>query len=208
MKIGIIGAGMVGGTLGRRFAEAGNEVWFGVPDPTDAKHQELGAVGKVGTVPEAASNGDVLVVAVPYAALPSVAEEIKRYPGKIVLDCSNPINASFTGVASNSGTSAAEELVKASGNVSVVKIFNTVGFNVMANPSYDGRKAAMLYAGDDTMAKEVAKGLASSIGFEPIDAGPLSQAKWLEAFAWLWISMAMKQGHGRQFAFGYLNRGE
>jgi predicted dinucleotide-binding enzyme len=82
-----------------------------------------------------------------------------------------------------------------------VKCFNTVGFNIMENPDLAGRKASMLYCGDDPEAKDTAKQLASDIGFDPVDAGPLNQASLLEHMSWLWVTMAMKYGHGREMAF-------
>ena len=92
------------------------------------------------------------------------------------------------------------------GSAKVVKCFNTVGYGIMANPDFNGRKASMLYCGDDAASKELVAGLAADLGFAPVDAGALAQSKWLESLAWLWISMALKFGHGTETAFFYEQR--
>jgi predicted dinucleotide-binding enzyme len=87
-----------------------------------------------------------------------------------------------------------------------VKAFNTVGFNVMADPSFGGSKAVLFYCGDDAGAKGVVAELASGIGFDAQDAGPLTQARLLEPFALLWISLAVMHGYGRGLGFQLLRR--
>jgi predicted dinucleotide-binding enzyme len=87
----------------------------------------------------------------------------------------------------------------------VVKIFNTVGYNVMANPSFPAGPATLFYAGDDPAAKKVAHDLAAQIGFDPADAGPLSKSRVLEYFAILWIGLAYG-GYGREIAFQLMRR--
>ena len=87
----------------------------------------------------------------------------------------------------------------------MVKIFNTIGYNVMANPSFGSVPATLLYCGDDGDAKSVARDLAAAIGFDPVDAGPLRQARVLEPFALLWISLAFG-GQGREIAFRLMRR--
>jgi predicted dinucleotide-binding enzyme len=82
-----------------------------------------------------------------------------------------------------------------------VKAFNTVGFEIMADPDFGGRGATMLIAGDDESAKAVASDLARQIGFEPVNAGPLAIARLLEPMALLWINLALIQGYGTRIAF-------
>jgi hypothetical protein len=76
----------------------------------------------------------------------------------------------------------------------------------MANPSFGSERPALLYCGDDAAAKQTTKQLAEGIGFEALDAGPLAQARLLEPFALLWISLALKYGYGRDMAFKLLRR--
>lgn len=88
----------------------------------------------------------------------------------------------------------------------VVKAFNTVGFNIMADPRFEGGRTAMFYCGDDAKAKSTVAGLINELGFEALDAGPLTQARLLEPFALLWISLALQYGYGREIAFQLLRR--
>ncbi|HLK13705.1 MAG TPA: NADPH-dependent F420 reductase [Fimbriimonadaceae bacterium] len=194
MNIAVIGNGNVGGTLGRRWAEVGHDVVFGVRGP----ESNAGPV-KAQSVKEAVAGADVVVFALPYSAIVEAATGLDL-SGKVLVDCTNPIAPDFSGPAAKAG-SASEELAKATGSNLVVKAFNTCGYEVMADPNFRGRKATMLICGNDAGAKETVAKLAADLGFEPADAGPLSQARWLEAFAWVWISMSMKYGHGRSMAF-------
>ena len=88
----------------------------------------------------------------------------------------------------------------------VVKIFNTTGFSNMENPEYGEGRSMMLYCGDDAQAKEVAAQLATELGFEPYDVGPLTEARLLEPFALVWIHLAVLQGMGSGFAFRLMRR--
>ena len=205
MKIGILGTGNVGSALGKRLAQAGHEVKFGARNPDSPEvatlKQEAGANASAGPTAEAIEFGEAVIFALPYSAIEGIVEEAgDGFGEKILIDCVNPISADFSGLDCE-GDSAAEQLAKWSGSSRVVKCFNTVGSNIMDNPDFGGTPATMLYCGDDAEAKSIVAGLAAEIGFAPVDAGPLLQAKWLESLAWLWISMALKFGQGREMAF-------
>ncbi|HWA83945.1 MAG TPA: NADPH-dependent F420 reductase [Fimbriimonadaceae bacterium] len=207
MKIGIIGAGNVGRTLGSRWLEAGHSVRYGVRDAGSGKYADLfGPDVFWGSGLEAAEFSDVVVFSTPWKATLEAVAEAGNLDGKVVLDCVNAINPDFSGLELKRTDSVAERIATAAPKAKVVKIFNTVGFNIMANPDFDGQPATMLYCGDDVDAKATAAQLAVDIGFDPVDAGPLIQARYLEAFAWLWISMAIKEGHGREMAFRLMKR--
>lgn len=198
MKIAMIGAGNVGGTLGKRFCEKGHDVVYGVPDPS--KHSDLNAK----SVADAVKDAEVVVLATPWSATKDAVHAAGDLSGKILIDATNPIKSTFDGMID--GPAAAEQVASWAKGAKVAKAFNTVGFNIMANPSFPGGAASMLVASDDADAKKVAMRLAEDIGFEAVDAGPLAQAKYLEDFAWLWISMAMKYGQGREMAFHLMKR--
>jgi predicted dinucleotide-binding enzyme len=87
-----------------------------------------------------------------------------------------------------------------------VKAFNSIGVNIMADPNFNGRSALLLYCGDDGDAKAAVARLATELGFEAQDAGPLRQARVLEPVALLWVSLAYAQGLGREFAFQIVKR--
>lgn len=204
MKIAIIGAGNVGGTLGQRWAESDHQVTYGTPHPDSDDTVALvdkTPDGQAKTTPEAVEDAEVVVFAVPWTALESAAKEAGDLGGKVVIDCTNPIAADFSGLDPAIAPSGAEHLARWMPGTRIVKAFNTVGFNIMASPEFGDHGASMLICGDDVQAKEVVKGLAEDIGFEPEDAGPLSMAGYLEHLAWLWIAMALKYGHGREMAF-------
>ena len=210
MKIGIIGAGNVGGALGRGWIAKGHEVKFGVPDPASNKIgalvTELGPHATAGSVAEAAAFGEVVALAVPWQAAQDAVQQAGSLAGKTLLDCTNPIKADFSGLEIGHTTSAGEMVAQWAAGANVVKIFNTTGANIMADSKFASQLPVMFYCGDHTAAKTTAAQLAAELGFDPIDAGTLTQAALLEAAAWLWITMALKYGQGRDMAFALLKR--
>jgi len=207
MRIGIIGAGMVGGTLGTRWARAGHEVVWGVRDPAATKIAALCAAAghgaRAATVAEAAAGAEVIVLATPWRAVAEVLAACGDLAGRALLDCTNPLTPDLAGLAVPSGGG---EVARLAPGARVVKIFNTVGFNVMADPRFGERAATMLYCGDDEAAKAVAAALAADLGLEAVDAGPLAKAGLLEYAALLWIHLAMSQRLGREIAFVLMRR--
>lgn len=211
MKIAIIGTGSVGSALGRGFARAGHEVVFGVRDVGKPEVrrlvEETGA--RAGSVAEAAAGAEVVVLATPWGGTRDVVQAAGGLDGKIVLDCVNPLKRDLSGldVGGEEGRgSAAEQIAAWAPGARVVKIFNTTGANNMADPIYDGERTLMLYCGDDAEAKRAAARLAEDLGFEAVDAGPLSAASLLENLAMLWIHLAYRGGLGRDFAFRLVRR--
>jgi predicted dinucleotide-binding enzyme len=208
MRIGIIGAGSVGGTLGRGWAGAGHEVTFGVRDLASPKAAELaqGTSAKVASVAGAAAFGEVVVFATPWEATEEAVKGAGDLAGKIVFDCTNPLAPQLSGLTHGFETSAGEMVASWAPGARVVKIFNTTGANNMANPDFHGVAATMFYCGDDAEAKAVASRLAADLGFDPVDAGDLAQARLLEPLALLWIRLAYVQKQGREIAFKLMKR--
>jgi predicted dinucleotide-binding enzyme len=210
MKIAIIGAGSVGRALGRAWLCVGHDVTFGVRDPQDPKHRELGEiVGKgvqVADVPAAAAAAEVIVLATPWPATRSATEAAGSLAGKLVLDCTNPLAPDLSGLTLGHQTSGGEQVAAWALGASVFKVFNSTGFNIMASPVLGGHPAVMLFCGDDDSRRATVAQLVTEVGFEAIDAGGLAAARLLEPFALLWISLAYRQGLGRDFAFALLRR--
>jgi predicted dinucleotide-binding enzyme len=210
MRIGVIGAGSVGGTLGRRWAERGHEVLFGVRDATDEKVRRLlsasGGRARAGSVEQAGAFGEVVVLTTPWSAAESALRAAGDLRGKTLLDCTNPLKSDLSGLTIGHTTSGGEQVAAWARGAKIVKIFNTTGFDNMADPEYKEGPATMLYCGDDSSAKTTAATLAADLGFDPVDAGPLVQARLLEPYALLWITLAYKQGLGRSFAFRLVRR--
>lgn len=203
MRLGIIGAGHVGGTLGRLWEAQGHDVRFGVRDPGATSGGGL-PHDRTGTVADVAAFGDVIVLAIPWEAAANALGVAGPLSGKTVIDCINPVLPDLSGLALGTTTSAGEEIAKLIPKAKVVKCFNTLGATNFANPTFNGEKASMLFCGDDAGAKLIVSELGNQLGFDMVDAGPLAQARWLEAMAILWISMAHKYGGSQRSAFRLL----
>lgn len=202
MKIGIIGAGNVGGTLGKTWAAEGHEVIYGVRNPDDPKYNDLIAAtqnGRTLSVTETLVWGQILLLAVPVAALPEIFAQADLR-GKILIDANNRFNT-----PADSKGSLAEDIQAMAPDAHVVKAFNTIGANHMTGRRSDVEPATMFICGDNAPAKLKVIGLASDAGFEPLDCGPLSNAHLLEAMALLWIDL-MRRGMGRDIAFKLIHR--
>ena len=201
MKIGILGAGNIGGNLGRRWAQGGHAIKFGVrrPDEIAALVQACGAQASAGDAKAAAEFGDVVVVAVPWGAVKDVVGSLGELRGKIVVDATNPLTWK-DGPVHAVATSGAEEIAALVPGAIVVKAFNTLGAEHIMNPVVGGLAADVFLATDDAGARETVARLASEIGFRPLDLGPLRNARVGEHLAVAWIHLAMKSGLGRDIA--------
>ena len=210
MNVGIIGAGNVGGTLGKRWARNGHRVFFASREPDSAQMRKLvaeaGQGAKSGSVAEAAAANEVLLIATPWPATQEALKNAGDLSGKIVIDATNPLLPSLDGLSIGTTTSAGEQVAQWARGARVIKAFNTVGYNIMANPAFPGGRIAMFYCGDDAVAKRTVAALIEELGFEALDAGPLSQSRVLEPFALLWISLALKQGYGGEIGFQFMRR--
>jgi predicted dinucleotide-binding enzyme len=132
-------------------------------------------------------------------------EQMGNLRGNILVDCTNPIAPGLR-LAVGHSSSGAEQLARWVQDTSVVKAFNTMGFETMGEPVFSGDAATTFICGDDMKANQTVADLAEEIGFETVITGPLKHARYLEPMAMLWIEMAMKQGHGRDIAFRLLHR--
>lgn len=210
MKIGIIGSGNVGGTLGTRWAQGGHQVVFGSRSPESDKMRQL--AGKAGKGARAASfaetleASELLLLATPWPATKETVKGLGDLKGKVLIDATNPLLPDLSGLEFGTTTSGGEQVAGWARGARVVKALNGVGFNIMANPAFGGDRPVMFYCGDDAAAKKTVKPLVEELGFEAVDAGPLSQARLLEPFAHLWISLALVHGQGREIGFKLLRR--
>jgi predicted dinucleotide-binding enzyme len=186
-RVGIIGQGNVGSALKRGLERAGHDVMT-------AGHDER-AVHAIATW------ADVIVLAVPYAALDDVLRETDgALDGKIVVDVTNALTKDFE-LAVGFTTSGAEQLQAKLPRAKVVKAFNTVFAQHMDDGHVKGQSLSAFVAGDDSRANAVVMILAKSIGFDPIDAGPLKNARWLETLGYLNIQLGFAQKMGTDIGF-------
>jgi len=194
MNIAIIGTGNVGRALGGSFLRAGHDVVLASHHPEGARAaaDEIGA--RSAAVHEAAEGADLVALAVPYPALDDViAATGGALDGKIIVDVTNPLTADYSGLALGD-TSAAEQIRGKVAGGRVIKAFNSALAARQADPAVDGTPIDGFVAGDDEEAKTKVLDLVAAIGMRPIDAGPLAMARYLEALAFLNISLQMRHG--------------
>lgn len=182
LRIGVIGSGRIGGTVGELWVKAGHQVMFSSLDLDHDKAlaARLGSGARAGTPKEAGAFGEVLFISVPYAALPSVGRDLgDLLKGKIVLDSCNPIPG-------RDGDMAVEARAKGTGIASplflpgarLVRAFNSVGYaRLQAEAHRAGERVGIPLAGDDAQALKTAARLVQDAGFEPVVVGPLARAK-------------------------------
>ena len=212
MQIAIIGAGNVGGALGKAWARAGHAITYGVPDPSDEKHRATAeAAGGAGlfSVGQAVQRADAIVLAVPFDAVAGVLAAAGDLSGQLVIDLTNPLRLGAAGLELSLGfdRSAAEHVASLAPSAAVFKTLNQVGFEVLENTTGYAVPPVMFVAGDDAGRKPVVMGLVADLGFHAVDAGDLRVAPLLEPYGMLWIHMALDRKAGRDNAFAYLARG-
>jgi 8-hydroxy-5-deazaflavin:NADPH oxidoreductase len=182
LRIGIIGAGHIGGTLAALWVSAGHEVMISSrhPDELQGLARSLGPKAHVGTPREAAVFGEVVLVSVPYGALPQVGRDLKsELAGKIVLDTGNPYpqrdgEMAVAARAKGTGVASAEYLP----GVRLVRAFNAINSGDLRSEAHrQGAPIAIPLAGDDPQALQVAQQLVSDAGFVPVVVGPLARAR-------------------------------
>ncbi len=200
MRIAVIGAGNVGGGLGKAFAAVGHEVVFGVRDPESSK--TLAALVEIpaasaASPSDAVDGADVIVFALRPVAIGAMVADLPPLTDRIVIDAMNR----FDGDPLRSTT---EDLAALLPGAKLAKAFNTIGFENLTTARDRRTPVAMFVAGDDPDAKRVAMGLATEIGFEAEDAGGLANCRPLEEMVRVWI--ALTQTHGRTVGFA-LSRG-
>jgi 8-hydroxy-5-deazaflavin:NADPH oxidoreductase len=182
-RIGVIGSGHIGGTIGTLWVKSGHPALFSSRHPEELKDlvAGLGELAKAGTVDEAITFGDVLFIAVPYGALPQIGQDYgAKLNGKVVLDACNA-------VAARDGAPIADEVEKEGiGVVSqkylsgarIVRAFNTMNYKIFAKEANrPDPKLAIPIAGDDAQAVQVAAGLVRDAGFDPVVVGKLADAR-------------------------------
>jgi 8-hydroxy-5-deazaflavin:NADPH oxidoreductase len=155
----------------------------------------------VGTVEDAIGPAELVILATPHLAALQVARQVPDWAQRVLVDATNPIAPGLAGLTVGTTTSGAEEIARLARHARVVKAFNTTGFENMADPHYPGGDLFMPVAGDDAEARARVLALATLIGFDAVDLGPLAAARYLEPMAMVWIELALRRGHGRDFGF-------
>ena len=210
MDIAVLGTGRVGSALGSRWAQKGHRVFYGVKEPQNPEFQALlersGPNAAAMTVQQAAAAGQAILLAIPWDVTAEVLDSLDSLDGKILIDCINPLTSDLKGLQLGFTTSAAEQIANWVPEAKVVKAFNTVSDAAMADPCFREQPATMFYCGDDEAAKAVVRQLTEDLDLEPVDAGPLVNARQLEPMAALYVYLAIFGGWGGDCAFRIVKR--
>jgi 8-hydroxy-5-deazaflavin:NADPH oxidoreductase len=208
MRIGILGSGLMGGKLGTLFARAGHDVVFSYARSEQKLKRlarEARGTARAGTPGDAARDADALLLAVHWSRVNDVLKQAGDLSGKVIVTCSLPMNADDTGLIIAHTSSGAEALAKKARQAAVVSAFGTVPSEVLFDV-YDARRRtrrrpSLLYCGDDEAAKGVAAKLIRDVGFDPVDAGPLRIARYLEPFTLAIAQLAYEGDEGPEVAY-------
>lgn len=209
MKIGIIGAGNVGTGLGRRLAAHGHEIMVSfarTPDKVAAAAAAIGAGARAVTPAEAVAESELVVLATPWGVTLDVTRELAALlANRIIWDTTNPLKPDMSGLAVGTTSSGGEEVAKLTPGARVVKAIAPFA-EVLQSPVDDLISAppGVFVCGDDPAARAVVAGLVTAIGGDPVDAGPLTMARYAEPAAMLLVQLAYVQGFGPQIGLTVL----
>ena len=199
MKVAIVGYGNMGSALAAGLVKAGHQVTLTGKDAGKAEAAAVKTGAKARQGAEAIKDADVVIATAPYQAQVEALQGLGDLAGKVVVDISNPLKADMSGLQVGHTTSAAEEIAKGLPGAKVVKAFNTIFAQVLnEGPAFKTGPAQVFFAGDDAGAKDQVKELIGSLGFDAVDAGPLTNARYLEPMGMLniWFGYMAKQGAG------------
>lgn len=213
MRIGILGSGLMGGKLGTLWARAGHEVVFSY-SRSEQKLEKLAREAKgrarAGTPREAAQDADAVLLAVHWSRVDDVLKQAGDLSGKVIVSCSLPLNADDTDLVIAHTSSGAEALARKTPKARVVSAFSTVPSEVLFGVFAARRKATrpnVVYCGDDAKSKKVAAELIRDVGFDPVDAGPLRIARYIEPFTLLIGRLAYETDEGPELAYRFMRFG-
>jgi predicted dinucleotide-binding enzyme len=209
MNILVLGAGNMGAAFVKQLTRAGHKVT--VTARNLEKAQALAAANPGATAvaaTNAAAQTEVVVLATGYADAVSALQSVGDLTGKVVIDITNPLTADYMGLTLGYSTSAAEEIARAVPQATVVKAFNTLFAQVLAEGADfgNGQTATVFVASDSERARQTASTLAESLGFKTVDAGSLKNARYLEPLAGLNIYLGYGAGLGTGIAPTWIRR--
>lgn len=207
MRIGIIGAGNIGSGLGNLFAKNGHEVMFSYShDPKKIQRvaNEAGANAQSGTPEQAARFGDVVVLAVGWGAVIDALKAAGSLDGKILISCVNPLTPDYSGLVVGTTTSGAEEIAKLVPGAHVVEAFLNVFAGILHSGTmlFGADVPSVFYCGDDAGSKATVAKLITEIGLEPVDSGPLKNARFVEPTAMLILQLGAFLGMAKEWKPG------
>lgn len=208
MKVLVIGSGNMAAGFVKQLSVAGHQVRVASRDQAKAQALATQHGASAVALSDAAKGVDAIVVATPYEQVVAALRSLGDLSGQVVIDISNPLTADYMGLTLGHSTSAAEEIAHALPEVEVVKAFNTVFAQVLAEGADfgAGQKVSVFVASDSARAKQTATSLAESIGFQVVDAGGLKNARYLEPLAGLNIYLGYGAGLGTSIAPAWIRK--
>lgn len=207
MHIGIIGTGSMATALAQKLSKAGHTILIGSRDAGRAKSlaDMMGSNVQGGSIPQAADFGQAIILAVTWVGVDNALEEMGDLEGRVLIDCTNPLDPDSYDLIPGMKTSAAEYIANKSKDAQVVKAFNTIfAERIMAGAEVNGQKASGFFCTDDKAAKDVAIELLEDTGFEPVNCGELKNARYLEPMGGMIIKLGYPMGFGTEIAFKLL----
>lgn len=212
MRIGILGSGLMGAKLGTIFARAGHDVVFSYSrSEQKLKRLARAAKARAGTPREAAEDADALLLAVHWSRVDDVLRHAGDLSGKVMITCSLPMNADDSALVVAHTSSGAEALARKAPGARIVSAFGTVPSEVFFDVYQARRRAnrpSLVYCGDERTSKRIAARLIRDAGFEPIDAGPLRIARYMEPFTLLVGQLAYEGKGGPRLAYRFTRFGK
>lgn len=190
--IAIIGTGDVAAALGPEFSAQGHTIIYGSRSPDRDNVQELvhktGSDSAATTPKSAAQQAQIVVLAVPGMLVEEITLGLGDLAGKIIIDPTNPLQQTESGLAHGVATSNAEIIQNAAPDAYVVKAFNTLSWRTMIEPDSSGGPVSIPLTGDSDAAKAAVAALVAGMGLQPIDVGPVENSRWVEGMLILWIN--------------------
>jgi 8-hydroxy-5-deazaflavin:NADPH oxidoreductase len=209
MRIGVLGSGLMGGKLGTLLARAGHDVVFSYSH-SEQKLKRLarqaGERAKAGTPADAVHDADAILLAVHWSRVNDVLKRAGSVSGKVIVSCSLPMTKDDSELAIAHTSSGAETLAKKARRAHIVSAFSTVPSEVLFSVFEKRRRTtrpSLVYCGDHRKAKQIAAKLIRDVGFDPIDAGPLRTARYMEPFTMLVAQLAYEGKSGPQVAYRF-----
>jgi len=201
MKISVIGAGNIGGTIGRKWAAQGHEVRFGVRDPQAGKVQsllvEIGSGATAAAVHQSVAGADVVLFAIPGRAMPETTAQFGRQlDHKILIDATNNVGGD--------PMHSLDVLRQAAPSSSLFRAFSNLGWENFDTPVFKGVRADLFYCGDVGDDRADVDALIADVGLRPIYIGETEKAAIIDSLTRLWFALALEQGRGRHLALKML----
>ena len=209
MKITVIGTGNMGSAFLKQLSRAGHAVRVTGRDATKAQAVATQYPGVEAVAPaQAVRDSEIVILATGYGDAVEALRSVGDLTGTTVIDITNPLTADYMGLTIGHDTSAAEEIARAVPNADVVKAFNTLFAQVLADgPAFaSGQRASVFFAGDSSDAKARVKALIENLGFQPVDTGSLKNARYLEPLAGLNIYFGYGAGMGTSVAPAWISK--